>query len=99
MGNEVCTEFHPIAALTRADLQTFDLFILDIGLPGMDGYELARQLRAKPCACAALFMALTGYGSPEDIKRSMESGFHYHFTKPMNLQALARILGVPDFFS
>ncbi|MEO6023704.1 MAG: response regulator [Burkholderiales bacterium] len=65
--------------------------LLDIGLPGMDGYELARRLRSYPGTKAAVLMALTGYGKDEDMSRSQDAGFDHHIVKPVepdNLIAL-----------
>lgn len=99
MGTDVCTENHPFSALARADIETFDLFILDIGLPCIDGCELARRIRATPCAESAIFVALTGYGSEEYRRKSAEAGFRRHFTKPMQIDTLAVLLGRPDFLA
>jgi len=67
-----------------------DAWLLDIGLPGMDGYELARRLRGR--RPHALLIALTGYGQPDDRERSREAGFDHHFLKPVEPEALARVL-------
>jgi signal transduction histidine kinase/DNA-binding response OmpR family regulator len=66
--------------------------VLDIGLPGMDGYEVARRLRADSPARDAVLVAVTGYGRSEDRARSRESGFDHHLVKPVDLDALARVL-------
>jgi len=67
-----------------ASLKVFDphVVVLDIGLPGLDGYEVARRLRANGGTSHALLIALTGYGQKEDKQRSTEAGFDYHFVKP-----------------
>ena len=65
--------------------------LLDIGLPGMDGYEVARHLRSQATAEPPLLVALTGYGQPEDIRHSMEAGFDHHFVKPADLTALTAV--------
>jgi CheY-like chemotaxis protein len=62
--------------------------VLDIGLPGMNGYELARRLRELPETRDALFIALTGYGQQEDRKLAAEAGFHHHFIKPADPRAI-----------
>jgi CheY-like chemotaxis protein len=97
LGHEVAVEYDPLQALACARERAFDAYILDIGLPGMDGYELARQIRALPSAGGALFIALTGYGQEQDRKASRAAGFHYHFVKPADVEALSRALagGVP----
>jgi CheY-like chemotaxis protein len=73
--------------------------LLDIGLPGMDGYEVAQVLRSRPGSNGLILLAMTGYGSEEDRKRSRESGFDEHLVKPLDLDALEEILahiGEPD---
>lgn len=97
LGYETDVEYDPLQALVRAREQAFDAFVLDIGLPGMDGHELARHIRALPGRTGALFIALTGYGQQQDRDASAAAGFHYHFVKPANVDALARALenGVP----
>ena len=70
-----------------------DIAIIDIGLPGMDGYELARLLRDEPLGRDATLVALTGYGFPEDYQRSREAGFDRHLVKPVSPEDLRRELG------
>ena len=67
-------------------------FLLDIGLPGMDGYELARRLRATPATAGATLIALTGYGQPQDRERSKASGFDHHLEKPVDPARLMALL-------
>ena len=69
--------------------------ILDIGLPGVDGYEVARQLRGLPGAEHMLIIALSGYGREEDRRRSADSGFDAHLVKPVDPLFLERILAAP----
>ena len=78
------------AALTLVDDFKPDVAILDIGLPGMDGYELAGRLRAKLGKCAPRLIAMTGYGQEADRKRSEERGFDLHLVKPVDVNALLR---------
>ncbi len=59
----------------------------------MDGYELARRLRADPVTGSALFIALTGYGQAHDRILSKSSGFEHHFVKPMDIERLGQVLG------
>jgi CheY-like chemotaxis protein len=98
LGHETAVEDDPLQALASARERSFDAFVLDIGLPGMDGHELARQIRTLPQAAGALFIALTGYGQQQDRDASAAAGFHYHFVKPADVDALARALagGVPE---
>ena len=70
--------------------QTFrpDVIILDIGLPSMDGYEVAKRLRRLPETEGALLIALSGYGQAEDRKKSKEAGFDHHLVKPADMDQL-----------
>jgi CheY-like chemotaxis protein len=69
-----------------------DLGLLDIGLPGMNGYELAGRMRALDPGGALWLVALTGYGQERDFQRSREAGFDEHQVKPMTLERLAQVL-------
>jgi CheY-like chemotaxis protein len=70
-----------------------DAAILDIGLPGMDGYELALELRARYGERAPPLIALTGYAQATDRQRALECGFRAHFGKPVDIERLAATLG------
>lgn len=80
-----------VEALDVAQRHTPDLVLLDIGLPGMDGYETARRLRSQATAPIRL-VALTGYGSPEDHQRSRAAGFDAHHVKPISLETIEKLL-------
>jgi PAS domain S-box-containing protein len=69
-----------------------EVAIIDIGLPGLDGYEIARRIRNQPHGRAMLLLALTGYGFPSDRARSTDAGFDHHLVKPVDPYALARVL-------
>jgi two-component system, sensor histidine kinase len=69
-----------------------DVVICDIGLPGVDGYELARTLRAEPEMKQCLLVAVTGYGEARDRERGLQAGFQHYFTKPANPEEIARLL-------
>ena len=69
-----------------------DLILLDIGLPGMDGYEVAAHLRARPDAGTPTLVALTGYGQEDDRRRSREAGIEHHLVKPVDLDELQALL-------
>jgi len=69
------------------------VLVLDIGLPGMDGYELARHLRADPATRSSLFVALSGYAREADRQRSAEAGFDHHFAKPADMPRLLSLVG------
>jgi len=91
-GHEVMVEHDPFAALARAQQFAPDACLLDIGLPGMDGHELARRLRAQPETARALLVAVTGYGQAQDRETSIEAGFDHHLVKPVDMGELERIL-------
>jgi len=74
-----------------------DVVLLDIGLPGMDGYEVAQALRQQASLSKTVLVALTGYGQEEERARAREAGFDYHFTKPVNLAALRKVLSTESF--
>jgi CheY-like chemotaxis protein len=80
------------AALTAAQEFRPDVVLLDIGLPRMDGYEVARRLRELPDMQNVLLVALTGYGQEDDRRRSAEAGFDVHLVKPVSLEALQGVL-------
>jgi PAS domain S-box-containing protein len=69
-----------------------EVVLCDIGLPGLDGYEVARTLRREPRLHRVCLIAVTGYGQDEDQRRALEAGFDIHMTKPVNLDDLERIL-------
>ena len=93
VGHDVQLAHDSDRALEVAANDAFDAFVLDIGLPGMDGYALARELRARGGReAAATFIALTGYGSEADRHRGNEAGFDHYLVKPADLAELARLL-------
>jgi PAS domain S-box-containing protein len=96
LGHHVAVAHEPRRALTLAEQAWPEIFILDIGLPDIDGYALARRLRAmaeeKPNERAALYLALTGYGQAHDKVLSKAAGFHRHFVKPVDLESLLAAL-------
>jgi PAS domain S-box-containing protein len=79
-------------ALEAVRVHQPDIVILDIGLPGMDGYEVARQLRQMHNQNDLMLVAMTGYGQAEDRRRSQEAGFNAHLVKPADLDALQKLL-------
>jgi signal transduction histidine kinase/CheY-like chemotaxis protein len=82
-------------ALTVAEEFIPDVLILDIGLPGMDGFEVARQLRSRPESRNAVLIALTGYGEAESRLRSQQAGFDHHVVKPADIDFLLSIVSQP----
>ncbi len=93
MGNEVRTAHDGQGALETAAAFLPDVVLLDIGLPGMDGHEVARRLRRIAGLEQALLIAQTGWGQDEDRKRSHEAGFNHHLVKPVSVAALQAALG------
>jgi PAS domain S-box-containing protein len=87
-GHEVCVAFDGSEALVMARQQRPQVVLLDIGLPGIDGYEVARRMRDVPGLRDAVLVALTGYGHEEDRRRSREAGFDRHLVKPVNVEDL-----------
>jgi signal transduction histidine kinase/DNA-binding response OmpR family regulator len=91
-GFEVRTAQDGAAALEAASEFNPDVALLDIGMPGMDGYELARRLRAQPSGDRIRMIAVSGYGQERDRQRSIQAGFDNHFTKPLDHSLLIEIL-------
>ncbi len=69
-----------------------DVVLCDIGLPGMDGYEVARAIRADPALRGTTLVALTGYAAPDDVAKAREAGFDHHIAKPPNLERIEQVL-------
>lgn len=91
-GQEARTALDGPSALAVADTFHPDLVLLDIGLPDMDGYEVARRLRARPSGKDCLLVALSGFGHQEALQRSRQAGFQHHLVKPVDVQKLLDIL-------
>jgi signal transduction histidine kinase/CheY-like chemotaxis protein len=91
-GHEVMVEHSPHRALARAKETAPQVCLLDIGLPDMDGAELARRLRALPETAPALLVAVTGYGQESDRARTRDAGFDHHLVKPIDLDKLQALL-------
>jgi signal transduction histidine kinase/CheY-like chemotaxis protein len=91
-GHDVTVEHTAQAALRQAARRPFDTCLLDIGLPDINGNELARRLRALPGMAHALLVAVTGYGQPADRHNSAQAGFDHHFVKPVDTAALTALL-------
>ncbi|WP_434301592.1 response regulator [Corallococcus exiguus] len=90
-GHTVAVASDGPEALAMATPGTYDVIILDIGLPGLDGYQVAQELSGRVASDAHL-IALTGYGTPEDRARSEEAGFDLHLVKPVELVEIGRVL-------
>lgn len=97
VGHRLRVAYKGGTAIGMVEQSPPDILLLDIGLPDMDGYELARQVRALPRTADAILVALTGYGQPADRERSLAAGFNHHLTKPVDAAALLRLLAsVPE---
>jgi PAS domain S-box-containing protein len=96
MGHEVRTVHDGMAALEAAQDGWPQVVLLDIGLPGLDGLEVARRLRQDPGLQDTLLVAMTGYGQDEDRHHSQEAGFNAHLVKPLDLEALQTLLARPE---
>ncbi|HXW84576.1 MAG TPA: response regulator, partial [Candidatus Binataceae bacterium] len=95
-GHEVRTAYAAREALERAATWKPAVVLLDVGMPEMDGYELATRLRAMTELQSTRFIFLSGYGQPEDLKRTAAAGFAHHLVKPVDLSSLAAaIAGAP----
>jgi signal transduction histidine kinase/CheY-like chemotaxis protein len=95
-GHEVRLAYDGPAALELAKDYRPDLILVDIGLPGMNGYEVARKLRGELGLTQSLLAALTGYGQEEDRRRSVEAGFDQHLIKPIRPETLTGLLSAAD---
>jgi signal transduction histidine kinase/CheY-like chemotaxis protein len=88
----VSVAFDGLQALAAVDEFRPDIVLLDIGMPGMDGYELARRMRATARGTELVLVALTGWGQADDKRRAMDAGFNEHLTKPVDPDLLARVI-------
>lgn len=91
-GHQVVVAADAESALTNPKIESIQVFILDIGLPDIDGYELARRLRARPQTANAVLIALSGYGQAHDRVLSKAAGFDHHFVKPNDTVELTKVL-------
>jgi CheY-like chemotaxis protein len=92
LGHEVQTAHDGPSGLEIARGFRPDFVLLDIGLPGMSGYEVAAQLRREDACKGAVIIAVSGYGQEEDRRRSREAGFDHHLLKPIDHEALMTLL-------
>ena len=92
LGHDVnrCYDPHQVEAL--ANEMRPDLVLLDLGMPGLSGYDVARQLRMSSNGAALKLVAMTGWGQPEDFRRTSEAGFDAHLVKPVDAEALVGLI-------
>ena len=94
-GFAVSTVYDGVAAVAQARATAPDIVIMDIGMPGMDGYDAARLIRQQPGGNRILLIALTGWGQSNDRKRASEAGFDHHLVKPVDYDLLMQCLQPP----
>jgi two-component system CheB/CheR fusion protein len=91
-GHDVWVAHDGSGALAAVEADPPDLVFLDIGMPVMNGYDVARRLRDRPGLENLLLVAMTGWGQEEDRRRSQEAGFDHHLIKPVEPEALHKLL-------
>ena len=96
LGHDAVAAYGGDEALKRLDQVRPTLLVLDLSMPGMDGYTLARAIRALPGSANLPMVALSGFGSEADRAKSREAGFDRHMLKPFDLDDLERMLGLAD---
>jgi signal transduction histidine kinase/ActR/RegA family two-component response regulator len=94
-GHQTTVVENGLAAIDAVRHGAFDLGLVDIGLPGIDGYEVARRIRTIPNAKTMTLVALTGYGQETDKQRALSAGFDEHLTKPVKIERLQAVLNRP----
>jgi CheY-like chemotaxis protein len=93
LGHDVVVAYDGESAVKTAKSFAPEVVLCDIGLPGeMNGYDVARALRKEPATQRATLVAVTGYGRPEDASHAAEAGFDAHFTKPVDVASIQRLL-------
>ena len=92
LGGSARMAHDPVSGLAAVQEFEPDIVFLDIGLPGMDGYEACRRIRQQPSARHVAIVAVTGWGQPQDKQRALDAGFDAHLTKPVDPTALAKVL-------
>src|SRR5262245_22724419 len=97
-GHEVMFAQDGLAALALSSTFHPKVILLDIGLPGLDGYSVAQKLRKQPETRDVMLIALTGYGQPEDRERSKAAGFDYHLVKPVDHNAIENLIHSQSVF-
>ncbi|WP_281926446.1 response regulator [Methylocystis bryophila] len=91
-GVKVCKAYDGLSGVAAIDVFGPDLIFLDIGMPGLDGYETARRIRSDRHRRPFTLVALTGWGRKEDCRRAQEAGFDLQLTKPVSLEVLEDLL-------
>jgi CheY-like chemotaxis protein len=91
-GHEVATVYDGEQAVAAAESMRPDVVLLDIGMPKLNGYEACRRIREQSWGLGIYLIAVTGWGQDEDRRRTEEAGFDHHLVKPVELDALMRLL-------
>jgi CheY-like chemotaxis protein len=91
-GHEVQVAYDGPTALKTASFMRPEMMFLDIGMPGMDGYEVARRIRQTPGLENVVLAALTGWGQQEDRRRTAEAGFDHHLVKPVESTEIEKLV-------
>jgi CheY-like chemotaxis protein len=91
-GHTVFEADNGSSGMELMDREHPDVAIIDIGLPGLDGYQVARCMRAHPHGRAMVLVAMTGYGAPLDHEHSVQAGFDHHLVKPVDVDELWRLI-------
>jgi CheY-like chemotaxis protein len=92
LGHDTAMEYDGQAAIDRAESFDADVVLLDLGMPGLDGFEICRRLRASDLPHRPRIVAMTGWGREEDRARTTAAGFDAHLVKPVDVATLARLL-------
>ena len=92
LGHRVRMAHDGVTAIDLARASVPDVMLVDIGLPGVDGYEIARRVRRDPDLRHVILVALTGYGGEEDKRKALAAGFNHHLVKPVNVDALEQLV-------
>jgi PAS domain S-box-containing protein len=96
LGHEVEVAYDGPSAIAQARILRPDVILLDLGLPGMDGYQVAAELRRDGVCKETLLIAVTGYGQEDDLRRSQAAGFDHHLVKPVDFEALTSLMANPS---
>ncbi|HEV3166492.1 MAG TPA: ATP-binding protein, partial [Isosphaeraceae bacterium] len=96
LGHDVRTAHDGQAAIEAAREHRPEFVLLDLGLPRMDGYQVAEKLRQEECCKGAVLIAISGYGQEQDRRRSTQSGFHHHLVKPLDYSVLLTLMERPN---
>jgi CheY-like chemotaxis protein len=93
LGHEVRTSRDGVEGVEAASEFRPQVVLVDLGLPGLDGYEVARSIRGRPWGTGVTMIALTAFGQGIDEPRFQEAGFDHHLAKPVDFEALVRLIG------